>query len=385
MPTTSVASTVTLTPNSAAVPAPSLTSNPAALLSNNVTGIVASLAQVLLSPFAAPGGIPAPAEPPTLWALLAWVRRELFNESPTVTYLPGNNVQTSGLVVGDIGATDPDGDALTYTLVGSPLNGGRVQIDHATGTFVYQPTRAMAEVGGTDRFTVVVSDEASGLHVHGPAGLLQFAPVASPVLNVLRSLPVVGGPVSTLVAGLAKLPVIGDIVAPYGKHAAVATIEIAVAPTPGQDLSFGPDFHFGVSTGAFQSEMGSTDTGQPIDPGGMREALDTAASYGLPLWITENGIANSDDSQRSSYIVRHLAVVQDAVADGMDIRGYNYWSLTDVLEWSNGYDDMFGLYSFDPVTLERTPRPSVAVVHAITTANGLSAQLLTDYLAGGSD
>ena len=68
----------------------------------------------------------------------------------------------------------------------------------------------------------------------------------------------------------------------------------------------------------------------------------------IPLWITENGIANSDDSQRASYIVRHLAVVQDAVADGMDIRGYVYWSLTDVLEWSNGYEDKFGLYSFDP-------------------------------------
>ena len=125
----------------------------------------------------------------------------------------------------------------------------------------------------------------------------------------------------------------------------------------------------------------STDTGQPIDPGGLREALDVAASYEIPLWITENGIANSDDSQRSSYIVRHLAVVQDAVADGMDIRGYVYWSLTDVLEWSNGYEDKFGLYSFDLATLERTARPSVAVVRQLTDADALPIGLLQAYLA----
>jgi beta-galactosidase len=128
------------------------------------------------------------------------------------------------------------------------------------------------------------------------------------------------------------------------------------------------------------TDVCSSDTGQPVDPGGLREVLEIAATYGKPLWITENGISNGDDSQRPSYIVSHLAVVQDAIAtDGMDIRGYTYWSLVDLLEWSDGYDSHFGLYSFDPETLERTARPSVAVLHQITTGNGLSAALLASY------
>jgi beta-glucosidase/6-phospho-beta-glucosidase/beta-galactosidase len=108
--------------------------------------------------------------------------------------------------------------------------------------------------------------------------------------------------------------------------------------------------------------------------------LDTAASYGLPLWITENGIADAADSIRPTYVVRHVAVVQDLIAHGMDIRGYTYWSLTDNLEWSEGYEPKFGLYSFDPVTLERTARPSVGVYNQITTGNGLPTSLLELYL-----
>ena len=42
--------------------------------------------------------------------------------------------------------------------------------------------------------------------------------------------------------------------------------------------------------------------------------LDIAASYGKPLWITENGIADANDSKRPSYIVNHIAVVQDEIA-----------------------------------------------------------------------
>jgi len=47
--------------------------------------------------------------------------------------------------------------------------------------------------------------------------------------------------------------------------------------------------------------------------------LDVAASYGKPLWVTENGIADADDSKRPSYIVNHVAVVQDLVAHDVDI------------------------------------------------------------------
>jgi beta-glucosidase/6-phospho-beta-glucosidase/beta-galactosidase len=125
-----------------------------------------------------------------------------------------------------------------------------------------------------------------------------------------------------------------------------------------------------------------SDTGLPTDPGGFRQALDQAATFGKPIWITENGIADAVDSRRASYVVQHVAVVQDEIAHGMDIRGYTYWTLTDNLEWSSGYVPKFGLYSFDPVTLVRTARPSVAVVHQITSSNSLPTALLELYIPG---
>ena len=82
----------------------------------------------------------------------------------------------------------------------------------------------------------------------------------------------------------------------------------------------------------------------------------------------------------SSYIVRHLAVINKAIADGMDIRGYTAWSLTDNLEWVLGYDPKYGLYSYDPVTLERTPRPSVSLIHDIFAGNAISADVFRTYV-----
>jgi beta-galactosidase len=673
-----------------------------------VTGLVSSLVSAVLSPFAA-GGPPLPTDPAP-WTLLAWVRRELFNESPTITNAPdpyGQSLNSDGDVVitGNIGASDPDGDHLTYTVVGRPQFGGVVDIDD-DGNFTYRPMNAMAAVGGEDQFTVVVSDEAAGLHVHGLMGLLKFVPILGNFLN----------------------PGSGDRVA--------RTITVKVAPVAGVDLSFPTDFHWGVAHAGFQAEGGPgspvdpnsdwykwvhdpinqllgltngvpengpgtyvtydsdaqlahddlgmntfrmgiewtrifpnstaavnisdeggtvslsdlqaldalanqdevahyravfaslrahgleplvtvnhftlptwvndptttrplaqlglpapeagwlspdtpvefekyaaylawkygdqvdnwatinepvspilteffaiptvvpswppglirpdlastflinqakghvaaydaihlwdttvatagqpaafvgftnnmiparpanpvnpldvqaadawnafyngwfpnavvdgwvdanldgiqtpdemhadmadkvdwigvqyygsqpmqgfgvapvpgfpflrglpvrctpsptcSDFNQPTDPGGFREVLEFAASYGKPLWVTENGIADSGDSKRPSYIVNHIAVVQDMVAHGMDIRGYTYWSFVDNLEWAEGYDLHFGLYGSDPTTpeLERTPKPdSIAAISQITKSptHSLPLSLLGLYLPG---
>jgi beta-glucosidase/6-phospho-beta-glucosidase/beta-galactosidase len=131
-----------------------------------------------------------------------------------------------------------------------------------------------------------------------------------------------------------------------------------------------------------------SDFNQPIDPGGFREVLETAASYGVPLWVTENGIADAGDSKRPPYIVNHIAVVQDLIAhDDMDIRGYTYWSFVDNLEWSEGYDLRFGLYGSDPTTpeLDRIPKPdSIAAISNITFNNELLLPLLQSYIPGSA-
>jgi len=123
-----------------------------------------------------------------------------------------------------------------------------------------------------------------------------------------------------------------------------------------------------------------SDTAQIINPAGMRDVLDIADSYGIPLWVTESGLADAADTKRASYTVRHLAVINKAIADGMDIRGYTAWSLTDNLEWVLGYDPKYGLYSYDPVTLERTPRPSVSLIHDIFAGNAISADVFRTYV-----
>jgi len=672
-----------------------------------VTGLVTGFVNALLSPFAS--GLPALPTDPSPWALLAWVRREFFNRSPTIT--PVMNPQTDGLITGNVGAVDPDGDPLTYTVIGRPQNGGTLEIDQ-NGNFTYRPMNAMAAVGGVDQFTVVVSDEAAGFHVHGPLGLLKM------------------------------VPILGNFINPGGGDAVAQTITVNVDPVAGVDLSFPASFHWGVATAGFQAEGGPgspvdpnsdwykwvhdsinqflglthgvpengpgtyvsydgdaqlahdqlgmntfrmsiewsrifqsstagvdisdeggtvsladlqaldaladptevahyravfdslrahgleplvtvnhftlpswvndptttrllaqlglpaptagwlspstpaefekyaayvawkygdqvdnwtvlnepvppvltqylsipgvvpswppgvirpdlastflvneakgyvgaydaihawdttvattgqpvsnvaagaapaafvgfannmiparpanpvnpldvqaadawndfynnwfpravidgwvdanldgiqtpdevhadfmdkadfigvqyygsqpmqgfglpiipgfpwlqgipgrctpsptcSDFNQPTDPGGFREVLETAASYGKPVWISENGIADANDSKRPSYIVNHIAVVQDLVAHGMDIRGYTYWSLVDNLEWANGYDLQFGLYGSDPTTpdLERTPKPaSISAISQITTNNSLPLALLGMYI-----
>ncbi|WP_101952035.1 family 1 glycosylhydrolase [Mycobacterium sp. 3519A] len=716
-PVTSVAAqTLSATPQttSAAVttklttpPVPSLRPWPTAYDPTTVVtyvgGLVSSVVKAVLDPFAA--GLPsAPTQPPTAWTLLAWVRRELFNGTPRVH--PVVNPQQNGLVTGNIGAVDPDGDPLTYTVVGRPLNGGTLEVDQ-DGNFTYRPMNAMAAVGGTDEFTVVVSDKAAGLHVHGPMGLLKFVPIlgnfinpgggdavaqkitvnVDPVAGVDLSFPASfhwgvahagfqaeGGPNSPVdpnsdwykwvhdsinqLLGIANgVPENGPgTYVSYDSDAALAhdqlgmdtfrmsiewsrifpnstasvdisdeggTVSLAdlqaldalanqaevqhyrdvfdslrahnleplvsvnhftlptwvhdpitarpliqlglpapaagwLSPTtpdefekyaayvawkygdqvdnwttlnepfppvlteflaipglvpnwpPGvirPDLAstflvneakghvaaydaihqwdtkiakdgqpaafvgftnnmiparpanpinpldvqaanawnqfynkwfpnavidgwvdanfdgikqaneihedfknkvdfmgvqyygsqpmqgFGlapiPGFPFlqGLPVRCSASQPNCSDFNQPTDPGGFREVLELAASYGKPLWVTENGIADDEDTKRPSYIVSHIAVVQDLLAHGMDIRGYTYWSFVDNLEWVEGYDLQFGLYGSDPTTpeLERTPKPaSIAAISAITkdANHSLPLSVLAMYIPG---
>ena len=117
-----------------------------------------------------------------------------------------------------------------------------------------------------------------------------------------------------------------------------------------------------------------TEFGAEIYPEGYRSVIGTAGSYGLPVYLTENGLADSDDDQRPGYLSSHLEQALAAIReDGVDVRGYFQWSLVDNLEWVYGYQPKFGLYSFDPVTLERTARPSARLYGRIAKRNALPA------------
>jgi hypothetical protein len=120
-------------------------------------GFLNGIVTAILNPFLQPA--PATPEPftPLIWAVLGWVRRNLFNQSPAIAYNPTTTVQTGQTVTGNIGATDLEGDALTYTVTQQPQN-GTVTIDQATGNFAYTPNDINYDAAQTDSFTVSVTD-----------------------------------------------------------------------------------------------------------------------------------------------------------------------------------------------------------------------------------
>ena len=114
-----------------------------------------------------------------------------------------------------------------------------------------------------------------------------------------------------------------------------------------------------------------TEMGWVSEPGWMRQVLAEVRRYGKPVYITENGIATADDTQRERYLTDVLANVHASIEDGVDVRGYFHWTNMDNFEWARGYTAHFGLIGVDRKTLERTIRPSGRLYARIATANGL--------------
>jgi beta-glucosidase len=92
---------------------------------------------------------------------------------------------------------------------------------------------------------------------------------------------------------------------------------------------------------------------------------------GVPIVITENGIATADDEERIAYTTEALASVLAAVRDGVPVTGYFHWSLLDNFEWVHGYAPTFGLVSVDRTTFVRTPKPSLDWLGRVAKANAL--------------
>jgi beta-glucosidase len=102
--------------------------------------------------------------------------------------------------------------------------------------------------------------------------------------------------------------------------------------------------------------------GWEVYPDGLYWILKGLAKYKLPIFITENGIATEDDTQRVRFIQNHLASVQRAKAEGVPVHGYFYWSLLDNFEWAHGFGPRFGVVDVNYQTFERKIRPSAYVL-----------------------
>jgi len=117
-----------------------------------------------------------------------------------------------------------------------------------------------------------------------------------------------------------------------------------------------------------QSGLAVTDMNWEIYPEGLTELLVRLHhDYPVPpIFITENGGAFNDtlqdgrvyDSQRTSYLNRHIAAVAEAMRQGVRMGGYMVWSLMDNFEWASGYEKRFGIVHVDYKTQVRTLKDS---------------------------
>ncbi|WP_341717804.1 GH1 family beta-glucosidase [Micromonospora sp. FIMYZ51] len=126
-----------------------------------------------------------------------------------------------------------------------------------------------------------------------------------------------------------------------------------------------------------------TDMGWMIEPAGLTRLLERIATDypAVPLLITENGAAFPDktadpssplqDADRIAYLDGHLRAAHQAIARGVDLRGYLVWSLLDNFEWAEGYRKRFGIVHVDYLTQRRTPKSSARWYQEVISRNGL--------------
>ena len=123
-----------------------------------------------------------------------------------------------------------------------------------------------------------------------------------------------------------------------------------------------------------------TDFRYPMYAEGLKRAFEMVSSLGLPIIVTENGVADDDDDMRPEHVRRHLQITSEAIEDGHDIRGFYHWSLMDNFEWAEGYEQCFGLYHVDFKTQKRTLRESGALYASIAQSHRMPQVVI---LAGG--
>lgn len=104
-----------------------------------------------------------------------------------------------------------------------------------------------------------------------------------------------------------------------------------------------------------------SDLGWEIYPEGLYQILWELKKYNLPIYITENGLADREDKLRSRFITDHIEAIRCALDQDILVRGYLHWSLLDNFEWAHGFAPRFGLVEVDYQTQERTIRASARV------------------------
>lgn len=113
-----------------------------------------------------------------------------------------------------------------------------------------------------------------------------------------------------------------------------------------------------------------SDLGWQLNPEAIYDPIKEAARYGLPIYITESGLADAKDQYRAAFIRESLEAVRRAIAEGIPVKGYLHWSLLDNYEFTHGYEPQFGLVHVDfESNQKRTVRESARFYATIAKDN----------------
>ena len=134
--------------------------------------------------------------------------------------------------------------------------------------------------------------------------------------------------------------------------------------------SIGLNYYFYTQFGD-KRRWKKTDMDWNFAPDHIYDALMRLAKYQKPLFVSEAGLADHDDSDRAEYITKQVEGTWQAIQDGADVRGHLYWSLMDNYEWALGFEKQFGLVKINYQTQERIVRPSAHVYKKIIENNGI--------------
>lgn len=132
-----------------------------------------------------------------------------------------------------------------------------------------------------------------------------------------------------------------------------------------------------------------SDSGRAISPQGLYQTVKDfnhrynqlkvgrrASASALPFIITENGVADSLDILRPSYLIEHLLAVHRLRDEGIAVLGYIHWTLSDNWEWADGYCPKFGLVAVDrKENNKRMLRPSFELYRKIISSRQISEEM----------
>lgn len=115
------------------------------------------------------------------------------------------------------------------------------------------------------------------------------------------------------------------------------------------------------------------------DPEGFKQSIRWAVGYGLPVYITENGVEDPDDGFRRLYLLEHLLAMWHMISHNKQVKGYFHWSQVDNFEWERGWTQRFGLWGLDPATQQRIRRPSVDLYSDICRTNSITSEAVEKW------